>query len=104
MSAAISVGELKAFQNRLAALERQLQLVQSSINNGSAVRPAAPNGQTLRTITDEEFHRYNLEVQAIIEKNRAADRKRSIAEYDRLHGAKKKSARQKVGASSKRTR
>lgn len=96
--------EIQALKQRLADVERRLLLIQKSIVNGSNSKPADIVEASSSSMSDEEFHQYNIEVRAIIEKQHAADRKRSIAEWDRQYGAGKKSARKAQARSGQRAR
>lgn len=91
MTAAKLNGDLKALQERVTELERQLLALKQTLNSGRT--------QPRRPWTEEDaqaYHEASQRVQKIIETNREADRRRAAAEYDRLHGRPKKGpARQK---------
>jgi hypothetical protein len=82
-------GELKALQERVTELEKQLQDLRAAV---AASRPRPPFLNEPWTAEDARaFHESSQRVQKIIEKIREADRRRAAAEYDRLHGRPKKS-------------
>jgi hypothetical protein len=88
MATAKSASELKALQERMAELEKQLTALRTLVGTGRA-KPRSAR----RPWTKEDAKAYNeaaQRVQKIIERNREADRRRAAAEYDRLHGRPKK--------------
>jgi hypothetical protein len=82
---------VKALQERVAELEKQLQELQSRVNAGASQQQNWPN----RPRTEEEeiaFHESSQWVQEYIRKQREADRKRVNAEIDRQIEREKKAA------------
>jgi len=105
MAGAKPANELKALQDRVAELEKQLRELKARVVAVTATRAQLP---TVPQSEDEAeaLHRANQRVHKIIQKYREADRRKAAAEYDRLHGktkrppANRKSA--KAGAPARR--
>jgi hypothetical protein len=109
MATAISTSDFSALQDRVQELELQVREIKAELGSPSSLTNGVKRTDQLladfkrsSSMTDDEFHKYNQEVRAIIEKQRAADRKRSIAEWDRLYGSKKKKSRTKPATPTKR--
>jgi hypothetical protein len=95
--AATPASEIKALQERVAELERQLRELKATVANGQPAPSYWPNVP----MTDEEaqaFHRSSQRVWKIIEKYRDADRKRVNAEIDRQIELEKKAAARQAKA------
>jgi predicted nucleic acid-binding Zn-ribbon protein len=86
MAVAKSTSELKALQERVAHLEKQLRELQSRVDAGQ--RPIKDRPWTKEDA--RAYHEAAQRVQKVIDRNREADRRRAAAEYDRLHGRSKR--------------
>jgi hypothetical protein len=104
MAAARANNELKALQERVAELERQLLALKAQLSTG---RPSGPHWPNV-PMTDEEaeaFHRSSQRVHKIIQRFRETDRRKAAAEYDRLHGkTHAPSPKRKVAKAAARSR
>ena len=99
MASAKPTPELKALQDRVTELEKQLQELRLQMN-GSPRQQVWPN----RRRTEEEeiaFHKSSEWVRQYIEKEREKDRKRVNAAIDRQIEREKKAAARKAKAGTK---
>jgi hypothetical protein len=98
MAAAKPANELKALQERVAELEKQLRELKAELAAGRAAIPRWPDVP----MSDEEaeaFHKSSQWVDEYIRKQREADRKRVNAQIDRLEKKEKgAAARQRKAA------
>ena len=103
MATAKSTNELKALQDRVAELERQLLALKAQL---STSRPSGPHWPDV-PMSDEEaeaFHRSSQRVHKIIQRFREADRRKAAAEYDRLHGKANAPPKRKVAKAAAKSR
>jgi hypothetical protein len=94
-----SATELKALQERVAELEKQLKDLRSRLNGSQPQQNWRP-----RPMTEEEeiaYHESSEWVRKYIEKEREADRKRVNAAIDRQIEKEKKAAARKAKTGTK---